>query len=106
MQVLHGEWVFPYPRKQVPLTDMALKTLLRSNLDTTPRRLATAHGFRSTFRDWCSEQGYPRGLAERALVHIIQNKVETAYHRTDLLDQRRPMMDAWADFVAGGLLAG
>ncbi|HEA3202766.1 TPA: tyrosine-type recombinase/integrase, partial [Aeromonas veronii] len=92
---LHGEWVFPSPRKQVPLTDMALTTLLRrvEAPSTTPGRLATAHGFRSTFRDWCSEQGYPRDLAERALAHLIQNKVEAAYHRTDLLDQRRPMMD-------------
>ncbi|MBS4689357.1 tyrosine-type recombinase/integrase [Aeromonas sobria] len=100
---LHGEWVFPSPRKQVPLTDMALTTLLRrvEAQSTTPERLATAHGFRSTFRDWCSEQGYPRDLAERALAHLIQNKVEAAYHRTDLLDQRRPMMDAWAEFVVG-----
>ncbi|MGL4916199.1 MAG: tyrosine-type recombinase/integrase [Aeromonas allosaccharophila] len=99
---LHGEWVFPSPRKQVPLTDMALTTLLRrvEAPSTTPGRLATAHGFRSTFRDWCSEQGYPRDLAERALAHLIQNKVEAAYHRTDLLDQRRPMMDTWAEFVA------
>ena len=99
---LHGEWVFPSPRKQVPLTDMALTTLLRrvEAPSTTPGRLATAHGFRSTFRDWCSEQGYPRDLAERALAHLIQNKVEAAYHRTDLLDQRRPMMDAWAEFIA------
>ena len=65
-----------------------------------PRRLATAHGFRSSFRDWCSEQGYERVLAERALAHTVQNKVEAAYHRTDLLDQRRPMMDAWAEFVS------
>ncbi|WP_339011937.1 tyrosine-type recombinase/integrase [Aeromonas popoffii] len=100
---LHGEWVFPSPRKQVPLTDMALTTLLRrvEAPSTTLGRLATAHGFRSTFRDWCSEQGYPRDLAERALAHLIQNKVEAAYHRTDLLDQRRPMMDAWAQFVYG-----
>ncbi|XAG69324.1 tyrosine-type recombinase/integrase [bacterium 19CA06SA08-2] len=102
---LHGEWVFPSPRKQVPLTDMALTTLLRrvEAPSTTPERLATAHGFRSTFRDWCSEQGYPRDLAERALAHLIQNKVEAAYHRTDLLDQRRPMMDAWAEFVTDNL---
>lgn len=102
---LHGEWVFPSPRKQVPLTDMALTTLLRrvEAPSTTPGRLATAHGFRSTFRDWCSEQGYPRDLAERALAHLIQNKVEAAYHRTDLLDQRRPMMDAWAEFATGDL---
>ncbi|MGL4922796.1 MAG: tyrosine-type recombinase/integrase [Aeromonas veronii] len=103
---LHGEWVFPSPRKQVPLTDMAMTTLLRrvEAPSTTPGRLATAHGFRSTFRDWCSEKGYPRDLAERALAHLIQNKVEAAYHRTDLLDQRRPMMDTWAAFVTGSLL--
>ncbi|MGL4357065.1 MAG: tyrosine-type recombinase/integrase [Aeromonas popoffii] len=73
---LHGEWVFPSPRKQVPLTDMALTTLLRrvEAPSTTPERLATAHGFRSTFRDWCSEQGYPRDLAERALAHPGQDR--------------------------------
>ncbi|HDO1315540.1 tyrosine-type recombinase/integrase [Aeromonas veronii] len=104
---LHGEWVFPSPRKQVPLTDMALTTLLRrvEAPSTTPGRMATAHGFRSSFRDWCSEQGYARDLAERALAHTVQNKVEAAYHRTDLLDQRRPMMDAWSEFVAGELPA-
>ncbi|EHL3675336.1 hypothetical protein KDN00_005207, partial [Escherichia coli] len=64
-----------------------------------PGRVATAHGFRSTFRDWCSEQGYSRDLAERALAHTLKNKVEAAYHRTDLLEQRVPMMQAWADYV-------
>lgn len=105
VQGLHNEWVFPSPRKQVPLTDMAMTNLLR-RLDaksTTPGRVATAHGFRSSFRDWCSEQGYARDLAERTLAHAVQNKVEAAYHRTDLLDQRRPMMDAWAQFVSGNI---
>ncbi|HAU4931767.1 TPA: integrase, partial [Aeromonas hydrophila] len=46
---------------------------------------------------------YARDLAERALAHTVQNKVEAAYHRTDLLDQRRPMMDAWAQFVSSDL---
>ncbi|MEC8821831.1 MAG: integrase, partial [Pseudomonadota bacterium] len=62
-------------------------------------RVATAHGFRSSFRDWCSKHGYSRDLAERALAHSIQSKAEAAYHRTDLLEQHRPMMQAWADFV-------
>ena len=57
------------------------------------------HSKLSSFRDWCSEQGYPLDLAERALVHAIQNRVEAAYHRTYLLEQRRPLMLAWADFV-------
>jgi len=47
------------------------------------------------------ENGYPRDLAERALAHAVVNKVEAAYHRTDLLEQRRPMMDKWAEFVTG-----
>ena len=66
-------------------------------------RWHTAHGFRSTFRDWCSEQGYSRDLAERALAHTLKNKVEAAYHRTDLLEQRVPMMQAWADYVMSQL---
>jgi integrase len=57
------------------------------------------HGFRSSFRDWASERGYARDLAERALAHTVANKVEAAYHRTDLLEQRRPMMEAWARHV-------
>lgn len=65
----------------------------------TSGRPATPHGFRSSFRDWASENGYPRDMAERALAHAVANQVEAAYHRTDLLEQRRPMMQAWADFV-------
>lgn len=56
------------------------------------------HGFRSSFRDWASENGYSRDLAERALAHVVTGQVEAAYHRTDLLEQRRPMMEAWANF--------
>mgnify|MGYP003610320534 FL=1 len=80
---------------------MALTSFLRKQNATsdTPERVATAHGFRSSFRDWCSENQYPRDLAERALAHTVSNQVEAAYHRTDLLEQRRPMMQAWADWV-------
>lgn len=96
----HESLVFPSPRDQVMLSDMVLTSFLRriKASSDTPGRVATAHGFRSSFRDWCSENGYPRDLAERALAHRISNKVEAAYHRTDLLEQRRPMMDAWSIF--------
>lgn len=70
----------------------------------SPGRFATAHGFRSSFRDWCSENGYSRDLAERSLAHTIKDKVEAAYHRTDLLEQRRPLMDAWDAFVTAAAL--
>lgn len=65
----------------------------------TVGRHATAHGFRSSFRDWASEHGFARDLAERALAHTIPNQTEAAYHRTDLLEQRRSMMEAWAAHV-------
>ena len=98
---LHDDLVFPSPRKQTVLSDMVLTSFLRKTkaVSDTPGRVAVAHGFRSSFRDWCSEHGYPHDLAERALAHTIKNKSEAAYHRTDWLEQRHPMMQAWADYV-------
>jgi integrase len=98
---LGSEFVFPSVRSKKQLTDMTITMLLRrlGASSDTKDRLATAHGFRSSFRDWCSENGHSRDLAERALAHTVQNKVEAAYHRTDLVEQRRPMMQKWADFV-------
>ena len=61
---------------------------------------ATAHGFRSTFRDWCAETGKPREIAESALAHAVPG-VEGAYFRSDLFDRRRLLMDQWAAFVTG-----
>lgn len=102
-QGMHDDLVFPSPRDKVELSDMVLTAFLRREkvASDTPGRVATAHGFRSSFRDWCSEQGHPRDLAERALAHSVSNKVEAAYHRTDLLEQRRPMMQAWENFCTG-----
>ena len=65
------------------------------------RPALTVHGFRSTFRDWCAEQtNYPREIAEAALAHVISNKAEAAYQRGDLLERRRLLMQAWADYCA------
>lgn len=101
---LHESLVFPSVRDQVMLSDMSITAFLRRMKaeSDTPGRVATAHGFRSSFRDWCSEQGYSRDLAERSLAHTIRDKVEAAYHRTDLLEQRRELMNAWENFVVGG----
>ena len=84
-------------------SDMILTKFLRDHGITSsePGRIATAHGFRSSFRNWASENGYPRDYAERALAHTILNQVEAAYHTTDLLDQRRDMMEQWAQYVCG-----
>lgn len=61
---------------------------------------ATPHGFRSSFRDWASETtSFPREVAEMALAHTIENKVEAAYRRGDLLEKRREMMQAWSKYT-------
>jgi integrase len=60
---------------------------------------AVPHGFRSTFRDWAAERtNYPREVAEMALAHTIQSKVEAAYRRGDLFEKRSRMMRDWAEF--------
>jgi integrase len=61
----------------------------------------TVHGFRSTFRDWCSEStAYPRDVAEMALAHTISDKTEAAYRRGDLFDKRTRLMTDWAAYCA------
>ena len=60
---------------------------------------ASPHGFRSTFRDWCSETGKPRELAESALAHAVGNATEAAYARSDLFDRRRGLMQEWDSYL-------
>ena len=76
---------------------MTLTEFLRdlNVMSDTPGRIATAHGFRSSFRDWASENAYQKDVAERALAHTVKSAVEAACHRNDLLEQRRSMMLQW-----------
>jgi integrase len=76
-----------------PLSNMAFLMLLRR----MGRDDVTAHGFRSTFRDWAAERTrFPSEVVEMALAHAVGDKVEAAYRRGDLFDKRRKLMDAWA----------
>jgi integrase len=85
--------VFPAARGG-QLSDMTLTAVLRRM-----KVPVTAHGFRSTFRDWASERtNYPRDVAEMALAHTIGDKVEAAYRRGDLFTKRQRMMADWAKF--------
>jgi integrase len=87
--------VFPGGKPGKPLSNMAFLMLLR-RMD---RADLTAHGFRSSFRDWCAERtSFPAEVAEMALAHAVGDKVEAAYRRGDLFDKRRRLMDTWADF--------
>jgi integrase len=91
-----GAFVFPGGKTNRPLSNMAFLMLLR--------RMGcgdvTAHGFRSTFSDWCSEQtNFPAEVREMALAHTVSDKVEAAYRRGDLFEKRRQVMDAWSRFA-------
>jgi integrase len=78
-----------------PLADVTLKDQLRQ----LGYGHVTVHGMRSTFRDWCADTGKPADLAEAALAHLTGSSVKRAYQRSDLLDQRRTLMEQWAQFL-------
>ncbi|WP_429018726.1 tyrosine-type recombinase/integrase [Comamonas sp. 4034] len=96
------ELLFPGTKGQ-PLSDMTMTAVMRRmNVDAVP------HGFRSTFRDWAGEKtNFPREVAEQALAHTLESKVEAAYRRGDALEKRKQMMQEWAQFIesANGLVA-
>ena len=79
--------------------------------DSTVRRLlhqlgiaAVPHGFRSTFRDWAAEEtDHPREVIEAALAHVVRNRVEAAYARSDLFERRRVLIADWARYLAKGI---
>ena len=63
---------------------------------------AVPHGFRSSFRDWAAEEtDHPREVIEAALAHVVQNRVEAAYRRTDLFERRRRLMGDWEAYLSG-----
>lgn len=87
--------VFPSARGQSLSDRTLLAALRRMGIDVT------AHGFRSTFRDWCGEYtNFPREVAEAALAHAVGDATEQAYRRADALTKRRKLMDAWAGFCS------
>jgi integrase len=90
--------IFPGAKKNKPLSDMSLTAVLKR----MNRHDITVHGFRSTFRDWASEETTFQGdIVEMALAHAIGNKVEAAYRRGDLFEKRIRLMAAWANVCAG-----
>ncbi len=97
-EIRTSDFVFPGGVQERPLSSMAFLMLLRR----LERNDVTAHGFRSTFRDWAAERtDFPNEVVEMALAHTISNKVEAAYRRGDLFDKRRQLAEAWAAFCAG-----
>jgi integrase len=91
-QVDLDEHVFAGQKAGRPLSSMAMEMMLRRMQVEN----ATVHGFRSSFRDWAgNETSFPREIIEAALAHVIGDKAEQAYRRSDALEKRRKLMDAW-----------
>ena len=93
----NGDFIFPRRRSGRPLLPTALLVKMRSMGVAD----ATAHGFRSTFRDWVSDStNFPSEVAELALAHVVSDATERAYRRGDALAKRFQLADAWATFCA------
>ena len=89
--------IFPSGRDRV----LAPSSLLKA-LNAATGTAATTHGFRSSFRDWCSEQtSYPHAVCEMALAHAVGSDVVLSYARSDLFDRRRRLMADWATYATG-----
>ena len=89
------DWVFEGRDKREPLSNMAMLMQVRRL-----RSGMTAHGFRSSFRDWAAETTiFSREVVEMALAHTIESTVEAAYRRGDLFEKRRVLMEEWAKYA-------
>ena len=89
-------YLFPSVRKGVISDATMSRHMERRELFARP------HGFRSSFKTWCVETtDMPEVVVETSLAHVVGNKVERSYRRTDLLERRRPLMARWADHVTG-----
>jgi integrase len=90
-----GEFAFPGQRPNKPLSSKSMELMLRRMNVTN----ATVHGFRSSFRDWAGNvTTFPREVIETALAHVIGDRAEQAYRRSDALEKRRKLMDAWSAY--------
>ncbi|GLV22154.1 integrase [Sphingobium sp. TomMM35A] len=98
----HSDLIFPGSVPKKPLSDMTLSKLMKElKIDAVP------HGFRSSFRDWASEQtSHPREVIEFALAHVIKDKAEAAYMRSDLYMKRRVLMEDWSQFLKPKIVDG
>ncbi len=97
---LDEKWVFPSSRYGRPMSNAGMSSVLKR----MNRFDITVHGFRSTFRDWAAEQtAYSVEVCEAALAHTIRNATEAAYRRSDLMEKRAKLMEAWARYCCSAI---
>ena len=87
-----SDYLFPGRFIGKPISNMAFLMIIRRM-----QANATAHGFRSSFKDWATERtNFAMEVSEMALAHTVTDKVEAAYRRGDLFEKRRKLMATWA----------
>ncbi|NKW71799.1 integrase arm-type DNA-binding domain-containing protein [Rhodobacteraceae bacterium R_SAG10] len=89
-------FLFPSVRRGVISDATMARYMEREGMTARP------HGFRSSFRTWAADTNAPWEVSETALAHTVGSKVERTYQRTDYLEQRRILLERWADHVTGG----
>ena len=91
-----NEFIFAGWKEGTHLSNTAMLSVLRKRMGINK---ITSHGFRSSFRNWASERtNFSREVIEFSLSHVVRNKTEAAYLRSDLLEKRRELMNAWSDY--------
>ena len=91
-----SDYIFEGTKPDKPLSENTFNKLMKElGLEVH------AHGFRTSFRTWTQEKThYPNEVAEAALAHSLKDSAEAAYARSDLLEKRAEMMEAWAQFIS------
>ncbi|WP_415752844.1 tyrosine-type recombinase/integrase [Salinisphaera hydrothermalis] len=99
LHAVTGRYPYVFTGRNDPRRPMSENTLLYALYRMGYKRKATVHGFRATASTILNESGFNRDAIERQLAHVEGNKVRAAYHRSEYLDERRAMMDWWADYL-------
>lgn len=90
-------------KKLGKLSDAAMQRVLD---DMGRKGTMTVHGLRSTFKDWAEDTtDFSNGVIEAALAHLVGDETERAYRRSDALQKRRDLMEAWCAYLSGGTAA-
>ncbi|EMS1064426.1 integrase [Providencia stuartii] len=99
MKPLSGNREFIFPSRIKPTQPMNSQTVNAALKRAGFGGVLVSHGLRSIASTALNEQGFPPDVIEAALAHVDKNEVRRAYNRSDYLEQRRPMMQWWADFI-------
>ncbi|HBR3034960.1 TPA: tyrosine-type recombinase/integrase, partial [Klebsiella pneumoniae] len=99
MKSLSGGREFIFPSRIKPTQPMNSQTVNAALKRAGLGGVLVSHGLRSIASTALNEEGFPPDVIEAALAHVDKNEVRRAYNRSDYLEQRRPMMQWWADFV-------